>query len=488
MSQTKYVTGNLLYIDQNIKFKLILGIYQNIITFFNDNDISFLTEMKLDFSQIPNNYHGNGISTNLIEYLSNNTNDSNLTYSFLNYFLFSIIKIKCDYKDKIIFNFMNSSIWSNMSLQIYIPAVSTSTTTITTLTSSTTTTAIPTTTTTTTTLRSGLLTLGFNDINNLSGIVDINSVDAWNTYFNLPTNGVEFQSVTVDGNNIDLYGGSNITLNDNLFIPMSSSLVSIVSGDIIHTGINVFGNFMKSCIYLTTVNLPNLINAGNSCFYNCTSLINLNLPNVQNIGDDGLSNCTALLSINLPSLISATSSSLSNCESAISFDMPLLQTAGDYCFYGNSSAITYNLPNLQVAGDYCFSINPILTNIYLPSLLSGGTGIFSNNYGSDLININLPSLISIGNLAFYKDTVLETIDMPNCINLGSTVGNDNCFNDVQGLTTGSTLSLTVSNVLQSCNDGLPDGDIQYLTGLNISIGGYGHYLGNLANITVNYIN
>ena len=52
MSQSIYVNSNLWYIDQNIKLKIKLGIYQNILIFFNDNDILFLSEMKLDFREI----------------------------------------------------------------------------------------------------------------------------------------------------------------------------------------------------------------------------------------------------------------------------------------------------------------------------------------------------------------------------------------------------------------------------------------------------
>ena len=93
MSQSIYVNSNLWYIDQNIKLKIKLGIYQNILIFFNDNDILFLSEMKLDFTQIPFLYHGSGDSKTLIEYLSNNSDNNDLIYRFLQYFLFTVTKI-----------------------------------------------------------------------------------------------------------------------------------------------------------------------------------------------------------------------------------------------------------------------------------------------------------------------------------------------------------------------------------------------------------
>jgi hypothetical protein len=108
-------------IDNRVEFNLNLGIYQNIITFLTDHDILFLAEMKLDFTNIPLELHGNGDSYNLIEYLENNNSDSTLIFKFLNYFLSVIdIEYSCkfmplldnqDPKNVIFFNFIKNSQW-----------------------------------------------------------------------------------------------------------------------------------------------------------------------------------------------------------------------------------------------------------------------------------------------------------------------------------------------------------------------------------------
>ncbi len=74
-------------VDRWVTFSLNIGDYQNIIAFLDANGLSFLTLLSLDFTQIPSNLHGRGNSTNLLEYLSNNSDDNILINQFLNYFL-----------------------------------------------------------------------------------------------------------------------------------------------------------------------------------------------------------------------------------------------------------------------------------------------------------------------------------------------------------------------------------------------------------------
>jgi len=80
-----------LWINNNwVYFKIKIGTYTNIITFLDDNNISFIKYNYIDFTKIPSVIYGYGKSTNLLEYLSNNNNNGNLIISFLNYFLNSL--------------------------------------------------------------------------------------------------------------------------------------------------------------------------------------------------------------------------------------------------------------------------------------------------------------------------------------------------------------------------------------------------------------
>ena len=140
-------------VDRWVTFSLNIGDYQNIITFFDDNGLSFLTMLALDFTQIPVSLHGKGNSTNLLDYLSNNTDNNTLISQFLNYFLNTIIIISYSSGQKMNFNFNGNTGWQNMTFSVYSPYIPPTTTT-TTILITTTTTISPTTSTTTTTILS----------------------------------------------------------------------------------------------------------------------------------------------------------------------------------------------------------------------------------------------------------------------------------------------------------------------------------------------
>jgi hypothetical protein len=78
--------------DHNVKFKLKIGSYPNIIEFLNSSKIEFLANIELP--ELPKYLLGNGRSKNLLEYISNNSSNNILLYNFLNYYIVSIIKIR----------------------------------------------------------------------------------------------------------------------------------------------------------------------------------------------------------------------------------------------------------------------------------------------------------------------------------------------------------------------------------------------------------
>ena len=140
--------------DHWVTFLLNIGIYQNIITFFDLNGLSFLTTLNLDFTQIPLILHGKGNSENLLEYLSNNTDDTILINNFLNYFLNNIIIMSYSSGQKMNFRLNSNANWQNMIFDVYGPYIPPTTTTTTTTGTTTTTTTITVASTTTTTVAS----------------------------------------------------------------------------------------------------------------------------------------------------------------------------------------------------------------------------------------------------------------------------------------------------------------------------------------------
>ena len=134
---------------------------------------------------------------------------------------------------------------------------------------------------------------------NLGGITDavgdINSISDWNTFFNLPTNGTPFTSVSVTGNEVKLMGGNSIILKDSIF---SSNYM--FSGDL-----NKFEDNM-GCI----------VSTGDYCFRGCTFLLILTIPACGNLGSS--TDYNSIFSTYLPLDITLTiPAALMTCNSGV---------------------------------------------------------------------------------------------------------------------------------------------------------------------------
>jgi len=275
--------------------------------------------------------------------------------------------------------------------------------------------------TTTTTALS--LNLTFDDIANANLLVgNANDVNDWNTFFDLPTYGNEFTSVEVNGNEIVLIGGSNITLREYLFgdnDPTGTSILEIVdTGCIVSCEDGVFSdyNIGNGCYGLTKIHLPAMTCGGilpYATFADCVALSDLILP------------FSAYIEIKRDA-------------------------------FNTSGIVSVNFPNVTIIGEYSFSFVISCTSIILPSLITAANN--SLNYNPLITSYSFPLLTTIPNNGFQNCTSLTTINLPSCTNLGETVGNNNVFLNIVG----NTITLTVPSALMTCNSGNPDGDIQYL--------------------------
>lgn len=115
-----------LYKNNKVNFTLIPGEYKNIMVFLESHNISFLSEIMLNFDNIPILLHGNGNgnSKNLIEFLSKNKHNT-LIKNFLN-----IINVCYSSSQKLNFMLDGETNWQNIKINIKNPY--TPTTTITT--------------------------------------------------------------------------------------------------------------------------------------------------------------------------------------------------------------------------------------------------------------------------------------------------------------------------------------------------------------------
>jgi hypothetical protein len=195
------------------------------------------------------------------------------------------------------------------------------------------------------------LKLTFNSIENADVLVgDASDVADWNTFFDLPTYGTPFSSVSVVGNVVDLFGGSGITVKEQLFQKNPDCLVSIVdtANCIVLAQQNSFAAFSASV--LTTVDLPALTRTYNFCFNGCTLLANLSLPALE-IADLGcFYGCISLTTFDFPVLESTGVAVFNACTTATIFNLPFCTNLGgtvdDNLVFGNiiGQNITLTVP------------------------------------------------------------------------------------------------------------------------------------------------
>ena len=307
------------------------------------------------------------------------------------------------------------------------------------------------------------LILTFDDIANVDPIIgDSTNVSDWNTYFDLPMYGNEFTSVEVDGNEVRLFGGSNIVIKEMLF-DQSDQLgtylleVNDTAGCVIEVEYDAFGqDNWYGCPNLVSVNFPNVTILGERSFYGCESLITIDLPLVTTVGNDCFDTCGLLTTISLPQAITIGNGAFYNCSLLTTVNFPLVTTLGFTTFSSCPLLTTVNIPSVVTIGDSCFLGCELITTLILPQLQTAGTNAFNRCYA--LTSINFPQATTLGAQSLLLCTSLTSINLSSCTDLGGTTGNDNVFDGIIG----NTITATFNSALATCDGGNPDGDIQYL--------------------------
>lgn len=147
----------------------------------------------------------------------------------------------------------------------------------------------------------------------------------------------------------------------------------------------------------------------------------------------------------------------SSCLNLTTISLPSVTYCGEYCFNNTPKIEVINLPNLINAFSHSFNGESILTELSLPSLINAGSYCF--NLCSNVTHFYLPNLESIENHGFNNCASITDLYIPSIISLGETFGD--IYDVFEGIT-GNTINLTVSSYIMTCNEGLPDSDIQYL--------------------------
>jgi len=236
----------------------------------------------------------------------------------------------------------------------------------------------------------------------------------WNTLFNLPAQGTPFTSLSVIGENVYLNNGgfSNVILNN--FLAGNANLLE-------------FDDSLVGYIYDSEI----------GAFDSCTNLTTLLTLAIATIPANYAANCPNL---NTVDIYSAT-------------------TVGDGAFFSSGTiygVMAVNMPQAIIIVKDAFSGSGITS---VNCLACTTVGQYAFSFCSYLTTVNLPTATSIGNTCFNADSSLSSVSLVSCTNLGGTVGNNLVFDNIFG----STLTLSASIVLQTCNAGSPDGDITLLS-------------------------
>ena len=228
----------------------------------------------------------------------------------------------------------------------------------------------------------------------------------WNTFFNLPTLGVPFTSISITGTEVTLLGGSGIALNS--YFTNNTNITGIF--DDCGCIASIVSNAFFGTRNLTDAVLNSIPNTPNVSFAN-SGIVNGSFTSATNIGFQA--------------------------------------------FYNTANLGTIALPNALTIGTQAFSGSGIVV-INTPVATSYGQEAFAFCYG--LTTVNGPLVTSVGNGCFNNDYTITNLTIPLCTSMGASSGGNNVFDNIFG----STMILTVSVVLQTNNGGLPDGDIQSL--------------------------
>ena len=301
------------------------------------------------------------------------------------------------------------------------------------------------------------LELAWDNIVNVPGaITDPADETQWNTFFDLPTNGTAFNSATVDGNNVTLHGGGNMTIKSVLF-QNNTNILGISETGTGTTVTTVGTEAFSSATNLTTARLSGCTSVQGTAgsqwyggFYNCTSLSTVDFTSLQTIQEGGFASCTSLITPSFPALTSIGEQAFAFCSNLTTPSMPVLANIG-YQGFLNCTSMTVapgsnNVTNTTNLSYGAYQGCSSLTNPSFPSLTAIQTSVFQGC--TALTTPSFPSLLTINSNAFRSCTNLSTTAWSGVTFVGATA-----FQDCTSLTSSidfSSLDSTSSNSFLNC--------------------------------------
>jgi hypothetical protein len=271
------------------------------------------------------------------------------------------------------------------------------------------------------------LVLVFDDIGNVP-VANVSSVSDWNTWFDLPTYGIPFISVSVNGNEVTLIGGSNIKLKDYLFGDDSCGehIIEIEdTGCVTELGESVFCPSHSPwilCELLTTAIFPYVTSVGDWLFSDCHSLTTIDLSSltVESFeASQGLySWCYSLSDVSkiVPIGITHIPDFTFTYTALTSYEIPdTVETLGYAVFQECYDLASITIPDsVTYLGMATFNMCESLTEVLLPDdITTIDDQVFGGCIGIESITIP-DSVTSIGDGTFGYTSITE-ITLPDGI-------------------------------------------------------------------------
>jgi hypothetical protein len=249
------------------------------------------------------------------------------------------------------------------------------------------------------------LMLVFDNIVNVP-VIDASSVSNWNTWFDLPTFGTPFTSVSVNGNEVTLKGGSNIKFKDYLFgnDACAEHIIEVEdTGSVVELGESVF------C-------------GGEDPWYTCDLLTTAIFPFVTTVGDWLFCDCHYLTIIDLSSLsvesFEASTGLYSWCYSLsdVSKIVPIGITHIPDFTFTYTALTSYEIPDtVETLGYAVFQECYDLASIIIPDSITY-LGIATFNLCESLTEVILPDTITtIDDQVFGGCIGIESITIPDSV-------------------------------------------------------------------------
>jgi hypothetical protein len=340
------------------------------------------------------------------------------------------------------------------------------------------------------------LVLIWDDIKN-TPVVDPDSVEDWNDFFDLPNYGKKFRSVEVVNNRVNLYSGKNITIKESLFedktqlvgfkddegvvrkVGKKSFKGTLIDSITLTSCTRVEDHAFQNCYELRSINLPSCEEIEDYAFSNCSSIVNINLDLVEKIGNYSFNQCEKLKEVTLSACTNIGEYAFFECAALENFITPICNKVGASAFRrclslekaelllcDNIKENTFNrcyslarfdIPLCTKLGDNAFKNCTSLNKADLPNCKIVGKHVFQNC--SSLTNIDLRDCKNVGDSAFSECVALDTIRLNKCEELGYSYEiNNNIFENILG----NTITFRINSMLMTINNGEPDKDIQIL--------------------------